>query len=818
MAASLVINGTEPHKDRDAYRIEQYSKIVQFGNRVIAGHHPTIKVPQGLGPSQSVPVAARGASRAATHDESSTALQSSVNSLKPALPSIGARHTEQPRPSLPANVDINPIFLEKSDSLVRAELQLQRKRLESLLKDEAEQSRLDKVSHGEAGADIDLPDILAKALTLVQASATPLPTTTDDNLTASNEAASDSFDENTFYSSQHDTPDSRLTSRIRNESEEARALDLAPSPAQVDARNPVATRSLPANVAQGNQAARSAVAQAPHESVIAHATRAAPQASIVPGLNNYPEQPVPPNPPHSTFAERAPTEATRAVVPEARNVATVNGYQRPTASYADIHPPSPLVRDEDVIPLAPQRSRPAEPIARTTRGTPAQIAALRGEASAATSPDTSSPGAKASDKKKGKKKKRKADRQATGLDFTPYIKPEPRSPSPLAAPSYARPNKRQRHSLGQPIEPGSLDARYDPSSVNVLDDEYHPQSYAEDRFPAGYRGGPYQQRAASPVVIADSGYGHGYVDEPRRFHAAHVGNYVSPRSSTIQYLPGGEVVNRPASRIVLDDPYQQQPRSHHEAYEMSRVSSRQQREPLMAPPPPARIIVDQYGREYIEPSHVPARHSVAPAAREQTIMYERAPTRAVSRQPPPGSYGDGSIVYANPPPYTIARRVVTQPEYMSQELRERSYREYSTARGPGAAGNVVHVMGTPNRRLVEDPAKEYVSRASSVRPVETVRYEMPPDYGRLQGPRPEAPMRASVHPESHGDFVQPYVRGYSARPAEQHLVPPEYGLRPVQRYYEPHMPSSRDLAYVPQQPPAAPDPVYPVNGGRPMYQ
>ena len=77
-------------------------------------------------------------------------------------------------------------------------------------------------------------------------------------------------------------------------------------------------------------------------------------------------------------------------------------------------------------------------------------------------------------------------------------------------------------------------------------------------------------------------------------------------------------------------------------------------------PPPTRIIVDEFGREYIEPPRPPMRQSAAPAIRqgEPEVVYDRAPPRAVSRLGRPEGYAEEGVVYAgSPATYGMARRV-----------------------------------------------------------------------------------------------------------------------------------------------------------------
>ena len=278
--------------------------------------------------------------------------------------------------------------------------------------------------------------------------------------------------------------------------------------------------------------------------------------------------------------------------------------------------------------------------------------------------------------------------------------------------------------------------------------------------------------------------------------------------------------------------------------ERSRSPVAYERHASVMPPPRApvrRIIVDEYGREYIEPPR-PAvvRASVAPGARpdEPEVIYERTvPAHAISRRPE--IYEDTSL-YGQPSPYApsnapYVRRVVTQPELTGPDYRAYRERDYAPApvvrhpdemHQPGAErlaevpreylarAASVHPAGDAyqydlpagyQRRVVQEAPREYASvRASSVRPVEGRRYEVRHGYERVgeYGPVPVA-RTASVRPAEpvqqygevvrdqgwRGGSVRPEVREYapSAMPEAVHrdMLPPAapqraYSVRPVE--------------------------------------
>ncbi|KAI9171212.1 hypothetical protein HJFPF1_00693 [Paramyrothecium foliicola] len=792
--------------DREQFEVQQYNRIVQIRDSIVAGKHPNIKLPPGAvaalqSPSLEPAVQSTGHS-------ASQATAEALSSIAPQNP-----------PRL-GKVEINPIFLEKSDDLIRAELQLQRQRIERLLKEEVDQRRAAKHTQAEPLSELDLSDVLAKALTIVQATAAPLPLV-DDNLTANLEAASDSFDDNTFYSSQHDTPESHLTSRVRNESEDFQAVNISGQPVTA-APNRAEPASEPRADApqQGNQALTASVAPPGQQDGTNNNQAPGSRAVQVPGLNNYPDRGVSSTgPSHLASGEQSEDSGPMDVEYQGGNIA-IRTSQQLRDAYAAIHPPSPLARD-----FAPANVRPPQAVdanVSSSRGAPAQVTALRHQASAATSPESSPQGPNGRQaNKKGKKKKRKADRQAPDNEPAPYIKPEPRSPSPIAGPAFLRPNKRQKHDQLPAGESNVAEPSFARTTAPVPQhDAYDPLVRPDDRVARGYGQASVQpQRVVSTSVLGETRYGPGFASEHEASNEAYVRPYASPRAHPYA-SNGGHPPRSVAQHVIVDDPYREPQRLGRDPYEVSRMSVRPDNGPLVAAPrpPPTRIYVDAFGREYIEPP--PVRHSVAPSAApgDPEIFYERV--RAPSRYPEPLSYEDSAVYPRSTSTYSMPRRIVTQPEYLAQDYRDPRHREYSTARAMGSSGEFVQVMAPPARRIIEERPREYVSRAASVRPAETVRYELPPDYGRIQSVRPEGPIReysAVAHHEPRRQLVQPYSRDFSSRPADQHVVRREYSTRPMEQYYDPQVPGG-EVAFIERPRGATQEIVYADDMRRDLYR
>jgi hypothetical protein len=200
--------------------ILEYERIVQFRDAVMAGAHPRVKIPPHLLAKQNNPPQIASSpnhsttranlpahSTAGSHFEGSTPL---YNKPPNNQRSGGGAHIPMSSKS-----EINPILLEKSDDLIKAEIQLQRQRIERALREQIEQQRIAAkalLQTSESLPNFDLSEVLSKALAIVHPS-----TTAEAPSVGAHSSASDSFDENTFYSSQHDTPEPSSSSAGQKE-------------------------------------------------------------------------------------------------------------------------------------------------------------------------------------------------------------------------------------------------------------------------------------------------------------------------------------------------------------------------------------------------------------------------------------------------------------------------------------------------------------------------------------------------------------------------------------------------------------------------
>ncbi|KAL8691216.1 MAG: hypothetical protein Q9218_003512 [Villophora microphyllina] len=209
MAATVIApqsNGFRPADpvDQKAWELAQQEKILEIRDQVFAGAHPRLKLLAPLPPvshPQPLPTSQKVGStippNLASHDS-----QPSLGGLHPVPPftNVQLRASPHVAPVAPSASGIDPIFLTKSDVLVRAETQQKRQRIERVLADQIKEkqasSKQRSFDHDDL-PDFDVTEVLRKAQELVK----PVKFSEISGANG-NASASDSFDENTFYSSQ----------------------------------------------------------------------------------------------------------------------------------------------------------------------------------------------------------------------------------------------------------------------------------------------------------------------------------------------------------------------------------------------------------------------------------------------------------------------------------------------------------------------------------------------------------------------------------------------------------------------------------------
>jgi hypothetical protein len=818
-AVALVPNGAPLTLTADERReILEYEKIVQLRDAVFAGTHPRIKIPPHLAASRNVsspslPTPRTNATaqfnRSTPHNNREGASPYHNNRSPNNSRTVGGGHLP-----ISSNSEINPILLEKSDDLIRAELQLQRQRLERALREQIDQQRLTAkalLHLTESHPNFDTSAVLSKGLALARP---PAPAEVEPPAPARSPPASDSFDENTFYSSQHDTPEPFNSQQKQEEPGEVKTSDLVsvgPQPAEGPStkgkerqdmlynNNDLATQLVAQHLSAQrlNQTLAKQLQQQSQETANSESSSSrGARAGDTPDVSSQQREDIRVSTrhidPNGSIVKTA-QQPIDAIHPQ---VSTDQLLQQAFAN----HPTSPLIRAHNLSPVAPQPARVsplatarAPPVLRESRlpdeAQPAQVAALRQAPPGISSADSSPKGSKHAERKKAKREKRKKRKSSINDNVatpdSPYIKPEPQSPSPFSAVPLPRPPKRQRQ-MGQ----FAAELNYDEPTGEVQ--ERAPVRYEEappprtyQRFEDEYEQEPRRAEPSYQRVERDD------VDYTRVSSANYARRPHSPTLYTLPYAPEPRQI-RAAShsmteRRIYEEPtyyrepiprYSVRPDANRERSRSPIIRERRSPIPMAPPRAPVRIVVDAYGREYIDPTPAPPlRQSMAPPARyrDSEVVYERAPMRTVSARVPVDAYEEDGVVYRRPsPPIAVPRRVITQPEYARPEYRAYRQREYSvrpTAMGPPGE-EYVQIRGSIERRQpshFEEVPREYVGHAPSMRP-EPVKYEIPREYvGRLQSVRPEPPPReyaTSVRPEARREVPMQSQREFSLRPGE----------------------------------------------------
>ncbi|KAJ4406812.1 hypothetical protein N0V82_010038 [Gnomoniopsis sp. IMI 355080] len=911
--------------EEEKRKIEECERILRFRDEVLSGSHPRIKAPAHLfAPKQSnesrslafapvsttvssgqllgkpppkgpklssanatIPtngsgsqVAANLRSFAANAQHSAPANRASATH-PPGLESASVSSSMTGIPTGPkadagkrpvessTNAQFDPVLLTKSEDLIKAELQLQRQRLERALADQLQQHRTaTKAAHAvEAPVEFDLAAVLMKALQLAQSSAPPQ---TDANL-ATNQSGSDSDSNDTFYSSKHDTPESHLEQRIpsagnpeaaqeREDSpyEPPMVMDASPVPGQapVVAMTPSATNSFAATYpTTTRQEPLNPFAHAPAYNKHINAAPSSGHNSFG-GFNPVQEATGVPMEVISSQESRegsSSRDSGLAVGGQPSVQSRLQSVSRQMIEQAFGRRQSPILRAHNLSPIAPQPAH-VSPLATSRQppvpqqdappapATSAQVAALRAGHSNGSSPD-SSPQGKANKKSK-KNKKRKADRMAANNAPVPYIKPEPRSPSPVTAPQYPRqPNKRIRSAQQARQEQSSDEPRYEEVVESTHLSSYPSRVYRDDHGPAyGNPAESHVQQYPRPVIVTESPrYERDYHEELRPIETV---RYIRRASPGAQPYPPAEVRTfRSVSRAAVDRSY-----PYYDSRDLPRTIIRpaadrdrsrspvlvEERAPgVMGPPQlPTRIVVDEFGREYIEPPsrqepviirrsvaprpvygdredyHDPSRassrivrRSVAPASvhGEPEVVYERAPPPRATSVMPGSSRYDEEVVYRTPASptgyspagYTTTRRVVARSEYPPEYryYRERDY----PSQPPGRPVGGYYEVRDPRPALGGQPHRDYVVRSTTVRPEPSAR----PDVVRMSSVRPEPTPGEYGAPIPLDAQAMPPPRSYSVRPMAPPPPPlhqpqyvqqwpeyeahPEYAIRPAYR-------------------------------------
>ncbi|KAI1934114.1 hypothetical protein LOZ65_000027 [Ophidiomyces ophidiicola] len=767
----------------------EYEKILNIRDQIFSGHHPRLKVPQHVirnftprsVQSPSIPSTPSGPHETTVsihskenHFSSNSHKSSAANDSPVEVTTMPGSSAPYPSNIVPATAtvkpasEIDPIFLTKSDDLIRAEIQLQRQRIERTLRDQVEQKRINskrKPLPQELNPDFDVAEIFAKIMENVK----PISQINTQKANG-NVAASDSFDENSFYSSK--APDSPPTEPAAVSPHTGRQ----PQPMLIDDAD--ADTDLARQV-EGNRflddRARNLVYSESHPSSFEEITEKTTTATttdiplVLPDLlepreerQSFDEPEYSPPGPNLVSSRRE--SGSNIPVSDRTNTApTHHRASRPEQEPQHQQYPTPdvrVVRNHITSPAAPQPSRvsplavsKAPGLTRQNRRQRRAERRLAAQPAGRTSPE--GPIQPLVSRKRRREQEKEERRPAVSPE--PYIKPEPVSPPPfieVAAPAYVRPRIPQPGSNYVEIDSPQYTALADRRESGAGRTGYYDVPTYDTEVPANINISRSASRLAYKRPVMDERDLRRVATMQHARQSEIVRDYHEPAVSP-RYL-------RAASYAVTDRPIQaEKPRYYDEIapYPKSFATGVRPASPRihdeyiealsdsrsMGPPPPQRrIVIDADGNRYYEavapsPSSrmVPASTRLAHAEPyDEGPAVRTAPSRAVSvlENPYPGR----RYVQEMPPPPITYRRIPEYPRIApgdhamyDRELDERT-------RVP--RGSSVQLIDYPHRQptYVEEPVypREELVRMSSVRPSAT-RFEDPVEPPmRMQSVRP----------------------------------------------------------------------------------
>lgn len=813
--------GTAPGALPQLDEVQEFEKILRISDEIFSGTHPRLKVPQQFvrkvtprnlqTPPVSQPqVTAEPSSTAQSKAELPLPLGTRPANMQATTPlngSAAASSTATPSRIVPKPTsEIDPIFLTKSDDLVRAEIQLQRQRVERVLRDQLEQRRLEarqKASVQEGKPDFDVSDVLSKALEIVKPVAAPA----DVHGANCQTAPSDSYDENSFYSSrapdspQHGAPSqpsSVSEPRIRPVGRE----DLAAN-AQIDSRSDESRRfeiTSPRDVEMNPQDRSYTVADKhfPPQRQPDHAPLRAVSDEYDPAREHMdiPEEPEysPPGPDIPPVERIDSREYYRPEPYQRRQMADGRPVDRGYASRRSLSPMHGvrIVRNHIMSPAAPQPSR-VSPLALAKVPSVHQARVPRqdhlervptGHDSARTSPDGGAQQLMPRKRRRVQELREQvgsaASRRPVDASPVPYIKEEPVSPPPFAdvRPTYSRtrhPQERQVYvDLASPRYTPTLERREAPVREPVYEVDRYGRTYEQEIEPGIART---VSRLGSRRPVRDD-------QDLRRVASMHhvrqpelSREYVEPVNSRSVRAASYAVVERPVQERIryYDEPVQTYSRRYVPADELPpsprfREAYPDEEPPRIMAPPQRRIVVDEFGNQYYETLPPPKVHEMPPPPpppgriARADVFNEPAPSRRSSVRATSiieDPYGDRRYIQEMPPPATY-RRVAEYPRDVVGDRR--AYAPQLDEREPVFRSSSVQVLDYPPRRTAylneREVPGERVVRMSSARPPAT-RYEDPRDgIPRVQSVRPggrEVSVYVDDEPRKVREYAQPSV-------------------------------------------------------------
>ena len=828
------LNGVTAPLSHGINEVLEYEKILKIRDQVFTGSHPRLTVPANVirkvsprsaqplsQPQPSVPTSA--SIQPQKVDLPGLHLNSTAEQFPPGLPLPNGLPTgPRPNPSHSAVSEIDPILLTKSDDLVKAELQLQRQRIERNLRDQLDRKRNNarhKTSPQEAKPDFDVSDVLARALDIAK----PV---TFDELRGGNDnvSASDSFDENSFYSSK--APDSTPRDRagmppspvpkhqvqpvemddldadelVDHPTNEARQFDLTDSPYKINRRPDFQTSFHNQDSRQMNHA-RAPPPNEVYDTTAMHVEDDEDEPEYFPPepIEQYSERTM-----GNQSSKRGLEEQGRR--PNGRYPTQFQGRRR----YGS--PPESgirIVRSHITSPIAPQPAR-VSPLAmakaprisqnRRPQQGPTQQRRMSGLESLRTSPEISVQTIQP--RKKRKVENKKTARKRTAASPEVVIKDEPVSPPPFhdVQPLGAT---RQRQTANRPIyidvDP-PREVRYLPaherraelSPRQVVYDIEAPLPHSDPR--------PYSRSALRELPRDDQDLRRMASLQQMRVDAHRddlEASFKTPsrlsRAPSHTVLDGGALpghkriyhetvqgVERPLERPVERSAAREERIMQSPVYRESDFEARYNPQPLA--PPQRRIVVDQDGNQFYEMVHHQRSSIIPPSTRQIDLeSYNEGASarngglRATSVFADP--YREGRYIQEMPPPQVSYRRVADAPRNVITESRPT----------PKEAFDPRHIQRSASVQIVDYPARQPVYIDSRPVPREVVRMSsVRPGMSSYQDPTEVVQRVQNTRPEGreHSVFVDDRPR---LRREYMPVETPTYEVRravPEDGYYE----------------------------------
>ncbi|GAB1191100.1 hypothetical protein APSETT444_000270 [Aspergillus pseudonomiae] len=754
--------------------IQEYEKILKISDDIFTGTHPRLKVPQQFvrkPASRNPPTSTQPQVKTSERPGSSAwnAPQPVPTPLKPASAlstnaGDGLSGTTAPSRIVPKPTsEIDPIFLTKSDDLVRAELQLQRQRVERALREQLEQKRQEsrqKASIQDAKPDFDVSDVLIKALEIVK----PSPSVDGRG------AGEPSDSENSFYSSR--APDSPQQGDQQKPSPAPPSNSDEPATeAPAENYSDELQRLEALNRTESDQDMQDTYPVADHG--IPYQKQPRPAATNLIGHKYQDAQPT------DAFEEPEYSPPAPGVAPMERgeNFDAQRGY-----------PSGPRRRGPDARQPDRPRYAPESNSPRDDHKEPRPVYGAEHQASPDAPPQQLMPRKRRRLHEERDRPRAVAYRMQPGAPDDTYIKEEPVSPPPFTDTS---PAYRSRAAQERPIyidiasprytpvierrEPPMRDPAYDVDAYDIRGDSGMPRTVSRLSTRRPIRDDQDLRRVASLHQARQPEYSREYVDQASP-HTMRASSYAVVERPPPRYYD--EVATPPTRRYIPVGDSPTSPR-YQETYYDEEPPSR------MMAPPARRIVVDEQGNQYYETVPAPRMQAMPPPTSRMPVprseVYDdHPPVRYTSVRAPSvleDPYGNRRYVQDMPPPQSTYRRVTDYARPAPSERRP--YVAPFDEREPLPRSASVQVTDYSTRRphYIEEAEvpRERIVRVPSVRPP-TARYDEPREViQRVESVRPA------------GRDVSIYMDDDPRRPREYIERPVYLSTRPVAReehYYD----------------------------------